>query len=763
MAGVAGETPEQTLERVLRRLDDQTADVDRRLRETQKIVEDQLQLQQVAHAQTTKALTEQLQVQFQKQSESFTAALAAQQKASNDLTKQFVEAIKGVSSRIASVETTVAAAVPLPGTSTAAPAAPAAPAATGWTTGGGGGWSAGGAAATTGWTTGGGAGWATGGGSGAALVDNKGLAKPPIWGKVGEKMLFAHWKYKMTSWINGVFPGAKDVLVWAVSMEKEITVEELKIWTSSCDESWLMHLDAQLATTLGSQLEDEALDIVIAHEGRGFEAWRCLNRRFDPQTEGGLINRFDKINLVKVVKEEELMRAIQTWESEIREYKIRGGRAVTDELMRSLLRKMVQGDLQRHLILNDDRFPTYPIMKKFVEDYLVKFNKSYEVGGATPMEVSPFHRDGKGGGGGKSSGGGGGGKHQHHQQQSEQLRKPNWDECSYCYRTNHRVADCRDKAEGKPKGGGLKKERRSTPSSSSSNASSNPSSTWSWGDGKGAKNKGAKGGGGKGGKGKGGKGKGKGKGVNAFETDDGTWANDWTEEAEASWWQEQELQAAQVAKPLDALEMRPPQPAPRTMNEAVARIAQRSSVTAHRTELSHLDIASYNWAERHAGGWTRVWMMVDSGCGSSASPASVAPAVPIKPSPASMSGTQFSTASGECIPAQGERKWAATLAGGRQVSLKFEICKIDKPLLSVADLNDKDVDAYFTKKEMGSRLIFSDGEWQTLVRYNRTFWLEVWLEPGQGGVVEQAKALGFARDHLPHEGFQGRGSADRCL
>jgi hypothetical protein len=135
MAGVAGETPEQTLERVLRRLDDQTADVDRRLRETQKIVEDQLQLQQVAHAQTTKALTEQLQVQFQKQSESFTAALAAQQKASNDLTKQFVEAIKGVSSRIASVETTVAAAVPLPGTSTAAPAAPAAPAASGWTTG----------------------------------------------------------------------------------------------------------------------------------------------------------------------------------------------------------------------------------------------------------------------------------------------------------------------------------------------------------------------------------------------------------------------------------------------------------------------------------------------------------------------------------------------------------------------------------------------------------------------------------------------------
>jgi hypothetical protein len=427
---------------------------------------------------------------------------------------------------------------------------------------------------------------------------------------------------------------------------------------------------------------------------------------------------------------------------------------VTDELMRSLLRKMVQGDLQRHLILNDDRFPTYAVMKQFIEDYLVKFNKSYEVGGATAMEVSPFNRDSKGGGKG------GGGKQQQQQQHQEQLRKPNWHVCSYCYRTNHRVADCRDQAEGKPKGGGLKKERRSTPSSSSSsNASSNPSSSWSLGDGKGAKNKGAKGGGGKGGKGKGGKGKGKGKGANAFETDDGAWAGDWTEETEVSWWHQQELQATQVAKPLDALEMRPQQPTPRTMNEAVARIAHQSSATMHRTELSYLDIASYNWAERHAGGWTRVWMMVDSGCGASASPDSVAPAVPIKPSPASMSGVQFSTASGECIPAQGERKWWATLAGGRHVTLKFEIFKIDKPLLSVADLHDKDVDAYFTRKETGSRLIFSDGEFQPLVRYNRTFWLEVWLEPGQRGVVEQAKALGLARDDLHVRVFRGGASA----
>jgi len=186
---------------------------------------------------------------------------------------------------------------------------------------------------------------------------------------------------------------------------------------------------------------------------------------------------------------------------------------------------------------------------------------------------------------------------------------------------------------------------------------------------------------------------------------------------------------------------------------------------SHRTELSHLDIASYNWAERHADGWTRVWIMVDSGCGASASPASVAPAVPIAPSPASRAGVQFSTASGQCIPAEGERKWAATLAGGRQVSLKFEICSIEKPLLSVADLNDKDVDVHFNR--WGSRLIFSDGSIQPLVPYNRTFWLEVWLEPGQGGVVEQAKALGYARDHIgdgdAHEGFQGRGDAKRCL
>jgi hypothetical protein len=155
----------------------------------------------------------------------------------------------------------------------------------------------------------------------------------------------------------------------------------------------------------------------------------------------------------------------------------------------------------------------------------------------------------------------------------------------------------------------------------------------------------------------------------------------------------------------------------------------------------------FQWHRRSRHGWVKVWFMVDSGCGKSASPSSLAPNVEVRPSAASRRGTEFTTANGARIKAQGEKSVKVELLSGLPCSLRFEICEISKPLLSVADLNDKKVGVWFGPDD--AALYLADGSVQPLERHGGTFWLCAWVEPGQGGVLEEAQALGLASTTLP--------------
>ena len=82
-----------------------------------------------------------------------------------------------------------------------------------------------------------------------------------------------------------------------------------------------VEIDPQVNVAFAELLEGEALDIVQnTARGAGFEAWRKLVRRFDPQTVGRKRTLLSRIINPGTVKVHELSRAIDQWEERVRSY-----------------------------------------------------------------------------------------------------------------------------------------------------------------------------------------------------------------------------------------------------------------------------------------------------------------------------------------------------------------------------------------------------------------------------------------------------------
>ena len=144
------------------------------------------------------------------------------------------------------------------------------------------------------------------------------------------------------------------------------------------------------------------MTIVERHPERGFEAWRQLNKRFNPIGE---TYAFDKLTGLmhqpRCKQMSELPSAIERWEAGIRQYEDRSGETFPKVMKIQILMQMVPSkDLEQVV---------YRFRKNPEKDY-VKFSKQlvefgterrYETmrgNGAVPMELDPAdeNRRGKG-------------------------------------------------------------------------------------------------------------------------------------------------------------------------------------------------------------------------------------------------------------------------------------------------------------------------------------------------------------------------------
>lgn len=247
------------------------------------------------------------------------------------------------------------------------------------------------------------------------LVDNRGLAKPDRF--LGEESNWLYWKTRMEAFITSVHPKMEAVLEWAEDFDTEITATEIKAAFGPVNPTHqtiedVEEISGQLYAILQTLCEKEAFQVVrSAGKSQGLEAWRKLNRRFDPSTGGrrGAMLRAI-LSPQKCTKLDHLWAAVETWEENVRQYEQRrrsdGTRQQLDsEIKVSILEQLCPVEIERHLQLNRSRYSDYADVRAelvmFLETRLGHRLKlgdasgAHSASGGDPMDVGSFSRRAK--------------------------------------------------------------------------------------------------------------------------------------------------------------------------------------------------------------------------------------------------------------------------------------------------------------------------------------------------------------------------------
>ena len=309
------------------------------------------------------------------------------------------------------------------------------------------------------------------------LIDTKGIGRPEVFSN--DDGHFRRWARSVVNLTTAIFGSSfQSILEWVVDQDEEITVE--KVEEEHGGELGMAGLDDkgdQLFRLLSSLTTHESEDLVI-NAKNGYEAWRRLNRRWDPLTAGRKRNILRAILNPERVKSWEAVRpGMEQLDDLMRRYEARrnerGEREVlSQDIKCTSLELLVPTDIERHLILNKNRLGTYEEMKQEIEVLIEtvagakgKVHRPGSSGasgsgqGPAPMDVGAFTKvlnslvkGSKGQKGGKGKGkdkGGGKGKGKGNGKDSKGKGKGSGSgssgpagACFNCGKTGHRAAEC---------------------------------------------------------------------------------------------------------------------------------------------------------------------------------------------------------------------------------------------------------------------------------------------------------------------------------
>jgi len=93
-------------------------------------------------------------------------------------------------------------------------------------------------------------------------------------------------------------------------------------------------------------------------------------------------------------------------------------------------------------------------------------------------------------------------------------------------------------------------------------------------------------------------------------------------------------------------------------------------------------------APKSEGGWTYIKGVVDSGAEESVAHPSMCPGHAVSPSPASLAGEGYTSASGNFLPCLGEKLLAVETDDGRCAQVKYQQADVSRALNSVSEICD---------------------------------------------------------------------------
>ncbi|CAK0890329.1 unnamed protein product, partial [Prorocentrum cordatum] len=216
-------------------------------------------------------------------------------------------------------------------------------------------------------------------------ADMKMIAKPEMFD--GAKPPWRDWSVVFEAFAGATNPNM------AAAMARAKRVAELVLMTN------LEPGDMQLSRTLGYWLiqtcRSQALDVVLsAGTLEGFEAWRQLHLRFEPQAASRYAGQL--MALLAWDFSGEMMMRLEAFEREINLYESASEETLSDAIKVGIvLRQLPESPLRQRIIMNAERLKEWP---KFRGEVLnvrrAQAAAAAAQNGVAPMDLSAFNKQG---------------------------------------------------------------------------------------------------------------------------------------------------------------------------------------------------------------------------------------------------------------------------------------------------------------------------------------------------------------------------------
>ena len=178
-----------------------------------------------------------------------------------------------------------------------------------------------------------------------SLIDVKGLRRPKEF--TGREEDHQQWSKKTEAFFAGVIKESEMMLEWAAEQATEITTTAIDLEFLPTDTNVDRGVQnqefvlQQVHTALMARTSHEANDIVANSRKNPLEAWRRLQKRYDPTTGGRKRNLLCTIISPGRCSLLELQAGIERWESYVSRYEKKMKDKMDNEIMLAGLESLV--------------------------------------------------------------------------------------------------------------------------------------------------------------------------------------------------------------------------------------------------------------------------------------------------------------------------------------------------------------------------------------------------------------------------------------
>ena len=178
-----------------------------------------------------------------------------------------------------------------------------------------------------------------------SLIDVKGLRRPKEF--TGREEDYQQWSKKTEAFFAGVIKESEMMLEWAAEQATEITTTAIDLEFLPTDTNVDRGVQnqefvlQQVHTALMARTSHEANDIVANSRKNPLEAWRRLQKRYDPTTGGRKRNLLCTIISPGRCSLLELQAGIERWESYVSRYEKKMKDKMDNEIMLAGLESLV--------------------------------------------------------------------------------------------------------------------------------------------------------------------------------------------------------------------------------------------------------------------------------------------------------------------------------------------------------------------------------------------------------------------------------------